>query len=137
MEGDLVGWQLKYGWNEICRFLGGAGSEAGLSPQESVGSRPPEGHYPVNGDLRSLTVHIHGSLSRFAADLLHADAAWIKHGLCRLTSLRRVEIVVEDEEIGEEAMRVFEAGLRAAAGRVGGLAVLVRGGEAGSGGGKK
>ena len=140
-ERDLVGWRLEYGWSEICRVLSGCGSQTNLSPEESVGSEVAQRDLPSpdSADLRFLTLHIHGSLSRFAADLLHVDAAWIKQGLCKLTSLRRLEIVVEDEETGDEVLRVFEGGVRELAWGWGSrrrrLEVVVKG-HAGSGGGE-
>lgn len=115
VEGDLVGWQLQYGWSEICRLIGGSDGDGSL-PFQPHSDSEPLGCNPVppqtTTDLRFLTLRIHGSLSRFAADILHPDADWITHDLSRLTSLRRLEIEVEDAEVGKEALRVLEKGLR-------------------------
>ena len=91
-ERDLSGWHLAEGRLEICQVLGGDASAA--------------------GGLQSLTLEFEGQLLCHGEKLLNADAPWVADGLKKLKPLRKLVLIVRDDEVEQSLLVDFQSQLR-------------------------
>ncbi|MCJ1431863.1 hypothetical protein MMC27_001219 [Xylographa pallens] len=89
---ELSGWQAREGWLQICELL--------------------SAEVPVPGGVRTLTLSINGTRGFNWDDLLKMDAAWVREGLQKVKSLKKMVILLSDADVEKELVVRFEASLK-------------------------
>ena len=89
---ELSGWQAREGWLQICNLL-------------SVEA-------PVPGGVGAMTLSINGTRGFNWDDLLQMDATWIREGLQKIKSLKKMVIVLSDADVEKELVLRFEESLK-------------------------
>jgi len=88
---ELSGWQAREGWLQICELLSGEAA--------------------VPGGVRAMSLNINGTRGFNWDDLLKMNATWVREGLQKMTSLKKLVIVLGDAEVEKELVVGFEESL--------------------------
>ncbi|MCJ1401707.1 hypothetical protein MMC11_004924 [Xylographa trunciseda] len=89
---ELSGWQAREGWLQICEIL-------------SVEA-------PVPGGVRNMTLNINGTRGFNWDDLLKTNSAWVREGLQKLKTVKKLVIVLSSADVEKELVVLFEESLK-------------------------